>query len=51
MSHTIVLTKVMQTEIELTDEEYDEYVHDLFGLFDDYGCSEMETVERIIEEV
>jgi hypothetical protein len=48
MSHTLVLTKIQQTVVELSDEEYDEQ-NDLYELFDD--LPEMDTVERSIEEI
>jgi hypothetical protein len=49
--HTVILTKVMQTEVELSDEEYEKYADDLYSLFYEYGCFEMETVEKTIEEI
>jgi hypothetical protein len=50
VSHTFILTEVRQIEVNLTDEEYDMYSN-LFDLFEDYSCGDMEAVERTIEEV
>ena len=51
MSHTLVLTKVQQTEVVLSDEEYAEYEEsDPYDYLDVYW-SDMDTVERSIEEI
>lgn len=48
MSHTLILTEVMETEVELTDEEYEEYLQDPSDFLDPYW-GEMDTVERNVD--
>jgi len=49
---TLILTKIQQTDVELSDEEYEEYLmaDDKYDWLDPW-FSDMDTVERAIEEV
>lgn len=51
MSHTLVFTVVSQGEIELTDEEFEEYQTDPDIYWDGDYWYDLDTVERTIEEV
>lgn len=48
MSHTLILTKIMETEVKLTDEEYQEYLENKSDFLDLYW-SDMDVVETEVE--
>lgn len=51
-THTLILTKVMQVEAELSDEEYQEFMESGMDMdWLDAWWSDMDVVERTVEEV
>jgi predicted double-glycine peptidase len=49
MSHTLILTKIYEAEVELTDEEYEDYKENKAEFLEPYWDN-MDVVETQVEE-